>query len=170
MRTSSLFLFALTPLLAALLAVAAGGVWASTTCTGKIQHPIEARVVALDPIRRGSVVRFEVIATSRVDVRSATARVLPTPGVQIVGPTQAMLAEHGVGNGREKRATFRVVVPAAGHRQLVQFRVEGEGPSGLLTRGIAFNLMPDGPAESLRAGVAGSGEHLLETGARRIDR
>ena len=42
-------------------------------------------MIALDPIQRGHVVRFEVIATSRVDVRSATARVLPTTGVQVIG-------------------------------------------------------------------------------------
>ena len=170
MRTQSVFLLALTPLLAAVLFVAAGGAWASMTCTGAIQHPIEARVVALDPIRRGNVVRFEVVATSRVDVRSATARMLPTPGLQVIGPANAQLADRGTGNGigRERSATFRVVVPATGHRQLVQFRIEGEGPAGLLTRGVAFNLMPDGPVETLRAAVAGTGDRVLETSAKRI--
>lgn len=168
MRTPSLFLLALAPLFAAVLAVAAGGAWAAMTCSGAIQHPIEARVVALDPIRRGAVVRFEVIASSRLDLRTPWARVVSNPGLVVVGPAHVEL-EPRPGNRNERSATFRVVVPTAGHRQLVQFRVEGEGPSGLLTRGVAVNLMPDGPAESLRSALSGSGEGLIEATARRID-
>jgi hypothetical protein len=139
------------------------------TCSGAIQHPIDARVVAIDPIQRGHIVRFEVIASSRVDIQSAWARVIPTPGVQVIGPAHVHLEPRPNAPG-EKSATFRVVVPQAGHRQLVQFRVEGEGPSGLVTRGTAFNLLPDGPSEILRPATAGSGEGLLETSATRIGR
>ena len=169
MRTQSLFLFAAAPLLAALLLVAAGGAWAGVTCTGPILHPIEARVVALDPIQRGHVVRFEVIASSRVDLKSASARIPSSAGITVVGPAHVQLAPRG-GQARERSATFRVVVPQTAHRQLVQFRIEGEGPTGLLTRGVAFNLLPDGPAETLAPAVAGNGDALLVAPAGRIGR
>jgi hypothetical protein len=166
MRTHSLFLFAAAPLFAALLFVAAGGAWASVTCRGAIRHPIEARVVALDPIRRGAVVRFEVVAEANVDLRQPWARIVPNGGVRVVGPAHAELTPRA-GHARERSATFRVVVPTAGHRQLLQFRIEGEGPAGLLTRGVAFNLMPDGPAESLVPARAGNGDALLQASVGR---
>jgi hypothetical protein len=169
MRTHSLFLFAAAPLFAAILFVAAGGAWASITCSGAIRHPIEARVVALDPIRRGNVVRFEVVASSQVDLRRPWARVVPNGGVRVVGPAHVELAPRA-GHAHERSATFRVVVPNAGHRQLLQFRIEGEGPAGILTRGVAFNLMPDGPVETLRPAQAGNGDALLEASAGRVDR
>lgn len=171
MRSLSLFLLALVPLAAAALPATGGGrAKAPVTCTGAIQHPIEARVVALDPIRRGATVRFEVTAVARGDARAAAARIVRGRGVDVVGPERAALVRRGAGpNGEEKSAQFRAVVPRTGHRAVVQFVVEGEGPSGPLTRGVVFNLLPDGPAETLRAATAGSGEGLLETQARRID-
>jgi hypothetical protein len=170
MRSLPLFLLALVPPAAALPAAAAGaGVVAKApvTCTGAIQHPIEARVVALDPIRRGATVRFEVTAVARGDARAAAVRIEQGRGVEVVGPARAALVRR---NATEKTATFRVVVPRTGHRALVQFVVEGEGPAGPLTRGVAYNLLPDGPAETLAAAKAGSGESLLQAPARRIDR
>ncbi len=169
MRLFSFFLLALVPLAAAFPAVAGDGAKAPVTCTGAVQHPVEARVVALDPIRRGAVVRFEVTATSRVDLRGPKARVLEGRGVQVVGPARAALVARGADRS-ERSATFRVVVPATGHRALVQFEVEGEGPAGPITRGAVFNLLPDGPAETLTAGTTGSGEGVLQAPARRIDR
>ena len=175
MRSLPLFLLALVPLVAALPAVARAGVAAKApvTCTGAIQHPIEARVVALDPIRRGATVRFEVTAIARGDARAAAARIVRDRGVEVVGPDRAALVRRnagGPGAPEERAATFRVVVPRRGHRALVQFVVEGEGPAGPLTRGVAYNLLPDGPAETLAATKAGSGESLLQAPARRIDR
>lgn len=173
MRSLSLFLLALVPLAAAALpaTAAGGGAKAPVSCTGAIQHPIEARVTALDPIRRGATVRFEVTATGNRDAKPVQARVLRNRGVDVVGAERAAMVRRNLGDGREEHtAQFRVVVPRTGHRAVVQFVVEGEGPSGPLTRGVAYNLMPDGPAETLRAMTAGSGEGLLETPARRIDR
>jgi hypothetical protein len=172
MRVSPLHLLALVPLVAALPAVAVAGdrAKAPVTCTGAIQHPIEARVTALDPIRRGATVRFEVTAVARGDARAAAARVVRGRGVEVVGPERAALVRRNGGGREERTAMFRVVVPRSGHRALVQFVVEGEGPSGPLTRGVAYNLMPDGPAETLRPATAASGEALLEAPARRIDR
>ena len=167
MRVSPLHLLALVPLACALPAVAGDGAKAPATCSGAIQHPIEARVTALDPIRRGATGRFEVTAVARGDARAAAARIVRGRGVDVVGPERVALVRR---NATEKTATFRAVVPRTGHRALVQFVVEGEGPAGPLTRGVAYNLMPDGPAETLRAVTSGSGEALLETTARRIDR
>ncbi len=169
MRSPALPLLALIPLLAAVPMPAVGSATAPVTCVGAIEHPIEARVVALDPIRRGATIRLEVRTRGRVDLGSAQARVIENRGVEVVGPARAALVAGGPGHS-ERIAQFRVVVPRSGHRALVQFQVEGEGPSGLLRRGVAYNLLPDGPAENLRPAIAGSGEALLEAPARRIDR
>ena len=175
MRSLPLFLLALVPLAAAAVVTPAAarageGAKAPVVCTGAIQHPIEARVVALDPIRRGATVRFEVTAVARGDARAAAARILRGRGVEVVGPERAALVRRNAGGREEHTAEFRVVVPRSGHRALVQFVVEGEGPAGKLTRGVAYNLLPDGPAETLAAARAGSGEALLQAPARRIDR
>ena len=167
MRSLPLFLLALVPLAAAAQPAAAKS---PVTCTGAIQHPIEARVVALDPIRRGATVRFEVTAVARGDARAVAGRIVRGRGVEVVGPERAALVPRPRGGREERTAEFRVVVPRSGHRSLVQFVIEGEGPSGPLTRGVAYNLMPDGPAETLTAARAGSGEALLQAPARRIDR
>ncbi len=169
MRLHSLFLILAAPLCAAVLLVVAGGAWAATACRSAIEHPIDARVIPLDPVRRGSVVRFEVVADSRVDLKKTWARVLPEGGVRVVGSAHAEMAARA-GRARERSAIFRVIVPPAAHRQLVQFRIEGEGPNGLLTRGVAFNLMPDGPSETLRVARAGNGDAVLETTVERSGR
>jgi hypothetical protein len=169
MRSLPLFLLALVPLAAAVPAPA-GGAKAPVTCTGAIQHPIEARVVALDPIRRGTTVRFEVTAVARGDARAVAGRIVRGRGVEVVGPERAALVRRPVSGLEERSAEFRVVVPRSGHRALVQFVIEGEGPNGPLTRGVVYNLLPDGPAETLRAATAGTGDAVLETTARRIDR
>jgi hypothetical protein len=172
MRPLPLFLLALAPLAAAVPAAAPAGVGTRSPvlCTGAIQHPIEARVVALDPIRRGATVRFEVTAVARGDARAVAARIVRGRGVEVVGPERAALLRRGGGGGEERTAEFRAVVPRSGHRAVVQFVVEGEGPAGPLTRGAAYNLLPDGPAETLRPATTGSGEGVLEAPARRIDR
>ncbi len=167
MRSFPLFLLAFVPLAYAPLPASAAG-HAPVTCTGAIQHPIEARVVALDPVRRGATVRFEVTAVARGDARVAAARILRGRGVDVVGPERAALVRRNSGGPEERVAMFRAVVPRSGHRALVQFVVEGEGPSGPLSRGVAYNLLPDGPAETLRAAVTGSGEGVLEAPARRV--
>lgn len=171
MRSLPLSLLALVALAATTTPAAAKtSAKAPVTCTGAIQHPIEARVVALDPIRRGAIVRFEVTAVARGDARAAAARVVRGRGVEVIGPERAALVRRPAGAREEQSAEFRVVVPRSGHRALVQFVVEGEGPAGPLTRGVAYNLLPDGPAETLAAAKAGSGESLLQGTARRIDR
>ena len=163
------FLLAIAQLGAASPPASAANVTAPVTCTGAIQHPIEARVVALDPIRRGAIVRFEVTAVARGDARAVAARIVRGRGVEVVGPERAALVRRNSGGPEERVAMFRALVPRSGHRALVQFVVEGEGPSGPLTRGVAFNLLPDGPAETLRAATSGSGEGVLEAPARRIE-
>ena len=173
MRSLPFFLLAFVPLVAAPPAAHASGTSAeapAVTCAGAIQHPIEARVVALDPIRRGATVRFQVIAVARGDARAVAGRILRDRGVEVVGPERAALVRRPAVGREERTAEFRVVVPRSGHRALVQFVIEGEGPNGPLTRGVAYNLLPDGPAETLRAATTGDGEAVLQAEARRIDR
>ena len=58
------------------------------------------------------------------------------------------------------------MLPNTGVRSLVQFKVVGEGPNGLLARGAAYNVLPDGPTDHLTQTNAGT----LDAPARRIDR
>ncbi len=140
----------------------------TVVCTGAIEHPVSVRVEALDPIHRGASVRFRVRSTSITGLARAEARVLSSGDASLVGPRRVALGN--LRAGRPTDATFRVVLPASGARTLVQFQVSGEGPNGLLTRGAAFNVLPDGPTEILTAVTTASGERLLNAPARRIDR
>jgi hypothetical protein len=153
-------------------AVAAGEVVPSSTqgvvCTTDIRHPVEVTVTALDPIRRGASVRFLVRATSRVGLGRAEARLLHPGNGNAVGATRVALGQ--LEARRAKEATFRVQLPNSGARTLVQFRVSGEGPNGVLARGAVYNVLPDGPTETLTSVTTPNGERLLVAPARRIDR
>ena len=140
----------------------------NVVCTGAIQHPLSVQVEALDPVRRGATVRFVVHASSRVGLGRAEARLLDRGAAILAGPARVALGR--LDARRTKDATFRVVVPNSGARTLLQFQVSGEGPNGLLTRGAAFNILPDGPTETLTTVTTTGGEKLLTAPARRIDR
>lgn len=140
----------------------------AVVCTSDIQHPVSVRVEALDPIRRGASVRFVVHASSRVGLGRAEARLLSAGRANPASATRVPLGR--LDARRSKDATFRVILPASGERTLIQVQVRGEGPNGLLTRGAAYNVLPDGPTEVLSAVTTSSGERLLSAPARRIDR
>ena len=136
-------------------------------CAGAIQHPIDAHVEALDPVRRGATVRLRVIATSKPGVARAEARLIHAGSARALGVTRQSLGP--LDDRTPRAATFPVVVPASGGRALVQFVIEGEGPSGRVTRGVAFNLLPDGPTQIGRAATSGDGARVIEYEARRIE-
>jgi hypothetical protein len=158
--------------LATLLPALAAGDTVSNThevvCTSDLSHPVDVRVTALDPIRRGATVRFVVSSTSRIGLGRAEARLVHAGGASVAGP--ARLALGRLEPQRAKQATFRVVLPQGGARTLLQFKVVGEGPNGTLARGAVYNVLPDGPSEKLRATTTSTGEKVLDAPARRIDR
>ena len=135
--------------------------------TAAVRHPLQVRVTALDPVRRGAVVRLRVTTTAERPVGRGEVALIHAGGAPVRGATRQTLAAIPVGAART--ADFAVEVPATGHRFLVQFKVTAEGGAGgLLTRGAAFNILPDGPAERLHAAKAGNGDALLETAAERV--
>jgi hypothetical protein len=85
----------------------------------------------------------------------------------VLGATHAALGSLHARATRE--ATFRVIVPPAGQRALVQFKIDGEGPNGRLARGVAFNLLPDGPTQIGRPAVTGDGVRVIEYGAQTVE-
>ena len=160
-----------------LLAVLAMGTWVSRTdaadppralCTASVLHPISTRVTALDPIARGAVVRLRVAASSLVGIDRAEIRMTSTGGAVNRGPTDVALGT--LAPGRSAQGVFAVEIPSTGGRQYVQFLVSGQGPSGRLTRGACYNLLPDGPAELGRFVVTPQGARVMEFAARRTDR
>ena len=137
-------------------------------CTSDLSHPVDVQVTALDPIRRGATVRFVVRSTSRIGLGRAEARLEHAGGANVVGPTRLPLGR--LDARQAKQVTFRVVLPNAGTRTLLQFKVVGEGPNGTLARGAVYNVLPDGPSEKLVPATAANGEKVLDAPARRIDR
>ena len=138
----------------------------SGVCDAAVQHPIQVKVEALDPIRRGQAVRLRVTSQARVPMAGVEARLVSTGGATVVGRARATLGR--LTPGREARTEFAVRVPAEGHRFLVEFQVEGEGTAGRIARGAAYNLLPDGPAETPRLVTTADGRQIAEVPARRI--
>jgi hypothetical protein len=137
-------------------------------CAGAVQHPLAIHVDALDPIRRGAAVRLRVTTRTTRGFERGTVRMTSSGGATLAGAPSAAL--RAVPAGGQATSDFRVAVPAQGHRFLIQFRVETEGEDGLSARGAAFNLLPDGPGEQVRAATTTTGEQLHEVAARRIER
>lgn len=138
------------------------------TCEAAVQHPIQVRVEALDPIRRGAAVRLRLTSRSSLGLSEAEARVVSAGGATVLGRPRAALGR--VSPQRETSTEFTVAVPDAGNRFLVEFRVEGEGPSGRIGRGASFNLLPDGPAAPARVVAGPAGQTVAEYPARRMPR
>ena len=130
--------------------------------TASVNHPLQVRVQALDPVRRGATVRLRVTTTAARPVAGGAVTLVQAGGARVRGTTRETFRAIPVGASRA--ADFAVEVPATGHRFLVQFQVR----AGTLTRGAAFNLMPDGPSEQLHAATAANGDRLLETAAQRV--
>jgi len=136
-------------------------------CTGGVQHPLNVRVTALDPVARGAAVRLVVSASSAVALDQVEVRLTSTGGAANLGAVRSSLGS--LDPGQVRQAQFMVSVPANGARALVQFQVVGAGPYGTLTRGGCYNLLPDGPLESGRVVVTPQGKRVYEVRAGRID-
>lgn len=137
-------------------------------CDGAIQHPLRVKVTALDPIRRGETIRVRVTTTtSRSALERGEVRLVSTGGASLASAPRVRLDRLAAGG--EATAEFAVRLPAEGHRFLLQFRVTGEGPTGIDSRGATFNLLPDGPADPGRVVTSDTGERIVEYRARRID-
>jgi len=163
--TLSLTLTALAAAGLAAHALASGG--PSPACTASVLHPIQVRVIALDPVRHGAELRLQVTATSRVGLGRTQVRMTSDGGATRRGASAAALGT--VVPGRAASTVFTVKVPESGNRFYVQFQVTGDGPRGPLTRGACYNILPDGPLEVGRVVDTADGRHVLEVPARRID-
>jgi len=137
-------------------------------CAGAVQHPIEVHVRPLDPVSRGASVRLEVRATARDVVANAEVRLVSAGGAVVDGERRLPLGR--LAPRREATGTFRVTMPSDGRRFLVQFVVAGEGPAGPLTRGAAYNLLPDGPLDPGREVATAGGARVREFAATRSAR
>lgn len=137
-------------------------------CSTPIQHPLIVRAEALGLIERGVPLRIRVTTTATRGLDRGVVRLKSSGGAVVVGASSAALGS--VPAGGQTTSEFTVMVPADGHRFLLQFEVRGEGGSRNLTRGATLNLMPDGPAERMSAATTATGDRLLEVRARRIDR
>ena len=137
-------------------------------CSTPIQHPLLVRAEALGAVERGAPLRVRVTTTATRGLDRGVVLLTSSGGAAVVGASSAALG--AVPAGGQTASEFTVIVPAEGHRFLLQFQVRGEGGSRNLTRGATLNLLPDGPAERMRAATTGSGEKLLEVQAGRIER
>lgn len=135
------------------------------TCSTPIQHPLRVVATPLGAIERGVPLRIRVTTTAMRGLDRGEVRLTSSGGASLVGASRAALG--AVPAGGQVASEFTVLLPTSGHRFLLQFEVSGEGASRNLTRGATLNLLPDGPAEHLRAAATGSGERLLEVRAGR---
>jgi hypothetical protein len=133
-----------------------------------VNHPLRVSVASLDPIRRGAIVRLRVTTTAERPVGRGEVTLVHAGGAPVRSAARETFSAIPVGDART--ADFAVEVPSSGHRFLLQFKVTAEGNSGRLTRGAAFNILPDGPAERLHTATAANGDRLLETAAERVTR
>ena len=139
----------------------------SPLCTANVVHPIQVHVTALDPIRHGANVRLQVTASAVRGLGRAEIHMLSDGGARRLGTDRVALGT--LAAGRQASGIFTVSVPPSGSRFYVQFQVIAEGPTGPLTRGACYNLLPDGPLETGRVVVTPGGRRVMEVAARRID-
>ena len=137
-------------------------------CDGAIQHPIQVRAAALDPLLHGGVVRVRVTTSARHALERGEVRLVSTGGATLAGARRVTLGR--LSPGAEAAAEFAVQLPAEGRRFLLQFRVTGDGPDGLESRGATLNLLPDGPLDPGRVVTTSTGARVVEYRARRIER
>jgi len=140
---------------------------ATPSSATSVQHPIDVRIRALDPIRRGADLRLRVTASSRVGLGRTQVRMISAGGSVLRGAPAVALGR--LAPGRPASTIFTVNVPQNGNRFYIQFQVSGEGPQGKMTRGACYNILPEGPLEALRVVDTPDGRHMVEVAARRID-
>lgn len=164
---------------AALLAVAATAATAAPVrkqtehatpgiqCDANVIHPLNLRVIALDPIAHGGIVRLRVIATSRIGIERAVVRMVSAGGTTPMSP--ALISLGSLAPGRDAVGEFSLALPAQGSHHYIELLVSGQGPKGLLTRGACYNMLPDGRLEASQLVTTPQGVRVLQVAARRID-
>jgi hypothetical protein len=140
---------------------------AGVRCDGAIQHPLQVKAAALDPLVRGALVRVRVTTTSRLALEGGEVRLVSDGGAAIEGASRATFGP--VSPGGSATRTFTVRLPAEGRRFLLQFEVRSDaGAAGLSRRGATLNLLPDGPADPGRVVTTNAGRTIVEHRARRL--
>jgi len=134
-----------------------------------LKHPIDAKLIPLDPIARGNTVRVALDITSSVPVSNAEARILSTGGARLVGKRRAELGTLDAGDAR--RTEFTIELPATGKRFLLQVLTTAESATGPMNRLAVLNILPDGPADPGQVVTTSTGESIRQyaNSARRID-
>jgi hypothetical protein len=140
---------------------------AEPTCN--LTHPIDARLIPLDPMTRGNTMRVALEITASVPVSGAQARVLSTGGARLVGKRRAELGTLDAGDAR--RTEFGVELPVSGQRFLLQVLITAEAATGPMNRLAVLNILPDGPADPGQVVTTPTGESIRQyaNSARRID-
>src|SRR5690349_12964720 len=121
----------------------AAGPEAAPTCN--LKHPIDAKLIPLDPIARGNTVRVALDVATDIPVSNVEARVLSTGGARLVGKRRAELGTLDAGDAR--RTEFAVELPSTGKRFLLQVLLTAEAATGPMNRLAVLNILPDGPAD-----------------------
>lgn len=137
---------------------------AGVTCS--IRHPLAVGIVALDPVRRGQVVRLRVSLAPEQAIERGEVRIADAGDAVVTSARRTAFARIDAGGYVERE--FAVRLPATGSRTLLQFVVEAEGAQGIVRRGATFNLLPDGPAEQPRVTRTADGTAVAEVAARRL--
>ena len=138
-------------------------------CTGGVNHPLSGRVTPQGDIVRGGVFQAVVEVSAGQEMDNVRVRLVNPGGAEPAGPVTAALGP--LAAGERGSASFAVRVPVKGQRFLLEFQIEGEGPTGLMTRGAAYNILPDGPADPGEVVQTPDGRSLrtYAASARRID-
>jgi hypothetical protein len=137
--------------------------------TCDLKHPIDAKLVALDPIARGNTVRVALDVKSDVPVSNVEARVMSTGGARLVGKRRAELGTLDALDAR--RTEFTLELPATGKRFVLQVLTTAEAATGPMNRLAVLNILPDGPADAGQVVTTPTGESIRQyaNSARRID-
>jgi hypothetical protein len=128
-------------------------------CDGAIQHPIQVRAMALDPLLHGGVVRVRVTTRARHALERGEVRLVSAGGATLVGARRVTFGR--LSPGAEAAAEFAVRLPAEGRRFPLEFRVTGGGGGGLESRMATLNLLPDGPADPGRLVITDTGARVV---------
>lgn len=134
-----------------------------------LKHPIDAKLVPLDPIAHGNTVRVALDVAADIPVSNVEARVLSTGGARLVGERRAELGTLDARDAR--RLEFGVELPASGQRFLLQVLITAESATGPMNRLVVLNILPDGPADPGQVVTTSTGESIRQyaNSARRID-
>jgi hypothetical protein len=132
-----------------------------------IRHPLSIQIVALDPVRRGQVVRLRVSIQPERAIERGEVRLAHSGDAVVTGARRAALSRIDAGGSAAQ--DFAVRIPTTGSRTLLEFVVEAEGAQGSVRRGATFNLLPDGPAEQPRVTRTADGTAVSEVVARRLE-